>query len=114
MQTEHRSTLVRKDREIQHLQKELESTQQQCETLKRMAAPLRRASEDKTASGPQRRVLLEQNSTAEKTAAVAKPTAMTSTIMPQMNRYVCCSECCACRMHFIDQLCGMLTMYCTY
>lgn len=88
MQTEHRTTLIKKDREVQRLQRELECAQQQCDTLKREAMPVRHAREYQTASGPQRRVLLEQNSTAEKpAAAVVKPTAMTSTIMPQMNRY---------------------------
>lgn len=88
MQTEHRTTLVKKDREVQRLQRELECAQQQCETLKKEAMPVRHAREHQTASGSQRRVLLEQNSTAEKpAAAVAKPTAMTSTIMP-LNRYV--------------------------
>ena len=86
MQTDHRSTLVKKDREVQHLQRELERAQQQCETLKRETAPLPRACEEETASGPQRRVLLEQNITAEKKPAVVKPTAVASTIMPLMNR----------------------------
>ena len=88
MQTEHRTTLLKKDREVQRLQRELECAQQQCETLKREAMPVRHAREHQTASGLQRRVLLEQNSTAEKpAAAVVQPTAMTSTIMTQMNRY---------------------------
>ena len=87
MQTEHRSALAKKDRQVQHLQRELERAQQQCEASKSRAAPLSCTFETGTASGPQRKCFQEHNITAEKKPASVKPTVVTSTVVPPVNRY---------------------------